>query len=63
MGETPDNSQNKKHPEKTSGDIDENEEGEFTDKKNEAAFCLETNLPVEGEENMGEQEEEGKTLQ
>lgn len=63
VGETPDNSQNKEHPEKTSGDIEENEEGEFTDKKNEAAFCLETNLPVEGEENMGEQEEEGKTLQ
>lgn len=58
VGETPDNSQNKEHPEKTSGDIEENEEGEFTDKKNEAAFCLETNLPVEGEENMGEQEEE-----
>uniref|UniRef100_A0A671RCA1 U3 small nucleolar RNA-associated protein 25 homolog n=1 Tax=Sinocyclocheilus anshuiensis TaxID=1608454 RepID=A0A671RCA1_9TELE len=61
-GETPDNSPNKEHPEKTNGDIEENEEGEFTDKKNEAAFCLETNLPVEGEENMGEQEEEGKTL-
>uniref|UniRef100_A0A673JJC2 U3 small nucleolar RNA-associated protein 25 homolog n=1 Tax=Sinocyclocheilus rhinocerous TaxID=307959 RepID=A0A673JJC2_9TELE len=57
-GETPDNSQNKEHPEKTNGDIEENEkvetEGEFTDKKNEAAFCLETNLPAEGEENMGE---------
>uniref|UniRef100_A0A671LLJ9 U3 small nucleolar RNA-associated protein 25 homolog n=1 Tax=Sinocyclocheilus anshuiensis TaxID=1608454 RepID=A0A671LLJ9_9TELE len=61
-GETPDNSQNKEHPEKTNGDIEENEkvetEREFTDKKNEAAFCLETNLPAEGEENMGEQEEE-----
>ncbi|XP_016366406.1 digestive organ expansion factor-like [Sinocyclocheilus rhinocerous] len=57
-GKTPDNSQSNEHPEKTNGDIEENEEGEFTDKKNEAAFCLETNLPVEGEENMGEQEEE-----
>ncbi|XP_016120688.1 digestive organ expansion factor-like, partial [Sinocyclocheilus grahami] len=61
-GGTPDNSQNKEHPEKTKGDIEENEkvetEGEFTDKKNEAAFCLETNLPAEGEENMGAQEEE-----
>uniref|UniRef100_A0A8C2KVL1 U3 small nucleolar RNA-associated protein 25 homolog n=1 Tax=Cyprinus carpio TaxID=7962 RepID=A0A8C2KVL1_CYPCA len=61
-GETPDNSQNKEHPEKTNGGIEETEEaeteGEFTDKKNEAAFCLETNLPAKGEENMGEQEEE-----
>lgn len=38
-------------------------EGEFTDKKNEGAFCLETNLPAEGEENTGEQEqEEGETF-
>ncbi|XP_043111390.1 U3 small nucleolar RNA-associated protein 25 homolog [Puntigrus tetrazona] len=58
VGETPYNSQNKEQPEKTNEDIEENEEGEFTDKKNEAAFCLETNLPVEGEQNMGEQEEE-----
>ncbi|KAL1262816.1 hypothetical protein QQF64_005555 [Cirrhinus molitorella] len=60
-GKTPDDSQNKEHPEKTKGDIKENKEvemeGEFTD-KNEAAFSLETNLPVEGEENIGEKEEE-----
>lgn len=37
-------------------------EGEFTD-KNEGAFCLETNLPAEEEENMVEQEqEEGETF-
>ncbi|TRY60155.1 hypothetical protein DNTS_003729 [Danionella cerebrum] len=37
-----------------SNEVHENEEGEvdgeFTDKKNEAAFCLETNLPAEEEE-------------
>ncbi|XP_052468794.1 U3 small nucleolar RNA-associated protein 25 homolog isoform X1 [Carassius gibelio] len=60
-GETPDKSQNKEHPDKTNGDTEETEEvemeGEFTDKKNEAAFCLETNLPAEGEENMREEED------
>lgn len=62
VGETPGVSQDKEHPEKTNGDVEENEkeemEGEFTDEKNEGAFCLETNLPAEGEENMGEQEQE-----
>lgn len=52
----------KKHPEKTNGDVEENEEaemeGEFTDKKNEAAFCLETNMPAEGEENTAQQEQD-----
>ncbi|XP_073691064.1 U3 small nucleolar RNA-associated protein 25 homolog isoform X2 [Garra rufa] len=61
-GKTPGDAQNKKHPGKTNGNIEENEEGEiegeFTDKKNKAAFCLETNLPAEGEENKGEEEEE-----
>lgn len=60
-GETPDDSQDREQPEKTNGDIEENMEGEFTDKQNEAAFCLETNLPAEEEENMGEQEQ-GETF-
>jgi len=60
-GETPDDSQDREHPEKTNGDIEENMEGEFTDKKNEAAFCLETNLPAEEEENT-EDQEQGETF-
>ncbi|XP_067277878.1 U3 small nucleolar RNA-associated protein 25 homolog isoform X2 [Pseudorasbora parva] len=59
--ETLNDSKDNEHPEKTNGDVEENKggemEGEFTDKKNEAAFCLETNLPAE-EENTGEQEQE-----
>ncbi|XP_067241453.1 U3 small nucleolar RNA-associated protein 25 homolog isoform X2 [Chanodichthys erythropterus] len=64
-GETPGDSQDKEQPEKTNGDIEENKTGEmeeeFTD-KNEGAFCLETNLPAEGEENTGEQEQEEDML-
>lgn len=63
--ETPDDSRDREHPENTNGDIEENKEGEmegeFTDEQNEAAFCLETNLPAEEEENMGEQEQ-GETF-
>uniref|UniRef100_A0A8C2FN34 UTP25 small subunit processor component n=1 Tax=Cyprinus carpio TaxID=7962 RepID=A0A8C2FN34_CYPCA len=51
-GETTDNSQNKEHPEKTNGNIEESLQ------IRRMKLCLETNLPVEGEENMGEQEEE-----
>lgn len=48
--DSPEDPENKEHPKKKNEeDKEEITEEEFTDKKNEAAFCLEKNLPTEGE--------------
>ncbi|XP_051504471.1 U3 small nucleolar RNA-associated protein 25 homolog [Myxocyprinus asiaticus] len=61
-GEASDDPKRKECSEKTNGDIEDNGQGEikaeFTDKKNEAAFSLESNLPAEEEENSEEQNED-----
>ncbi|XP_065152566.1 U3 small nucleolar RNA-associated protein 25 homolog [Paramisgurnus dabryanus] len=55
---TDDDPENKEHPEKINEDTEETIKEEFTDKKNEAAFCLESNLPAEGDENSEDLKED-----